>query len=50
MGEEGSRRSSAIALPRSRYRGSIILGSRKRDYDKRQVCAWELKYHGCRGA
>jgi hypothetical protein len=47
MGEEGSRRSSEIDLPRSRYRGSIIVGSRKCDYGKRQVCAWKLKYHGC---
>jgi hypothetical protein len=43
MGEEGSRRSSEITLPRSRYRGSIIVGSRKCGYGKRQVCAWTLE-------
>ena len=43
MGEECSRRSSEISLPRSRYRGSIIVGSRKCDYGKRQVCAWTLE-------
>ena len=43
MGEECSRRSSEISLPRSHYRGSIIVGSRKCGYGKRQMCAWTLE-------
>jgi hypothetical protein len=49
MGEECSRRSSEISLPRSRYRGSIIVGSRKRNYGKRQMCAWTLEIPRLRG-